>query len=182
VQAARPEATIREEGARVSVSNHRPAAVYRLFTEDGTLLYIGSAYDPDHRCASHRKKVWWPQVARRTEEWHPSRGAAYSAEMAAIASEGAVHNEMGTPSYRTPDTEAIRERKRLASTRQRLISESWRVEAEVRHRERENGSGWTAADIAATRAGIDFLEATGLFKAAVKERRRRLAARLAPAE
>lgn len=47
----------------------RKAAVYRLYAADGTLLYIGSSYDPDRRCEAHHRTPWWRQVARRTDEW-----------------------------------------------------------------------------------------------------------------
>ena len=67
----------------------RPAAVYRLYDEAGTLLYIGSAYDPAKRSRAHRDKPWWPLVVRREDEWHPTREAAYIAETEAI--------EEGTP-------------------------------------------------------------------------------------
>lgn len=153
----------------------REAAVYRLHAGDGTLLYIGSAYDPEERCKAHRKLPWWPQVARRTEEWFSSRGVAYREEMKAIASEGARHNSMGTPSYRTPDTPAVRERKLLASLRQQLVEESWRVEATVRRARLAEGVSRPEAERAGRMAAIDFLEDTGLFAAAVKDRRRRLA-------
>jgi hypothetical protein len=76
----------------------RRAAVYRLYDADG-LLYIGSAYDPDHRCKSHLGKPCWPLVVRRTEEWHPTRGHAYSAEMQTIVTEGSKHNIMGAPEH-----------------------------------------------------------------------------------
>lgn len=66
----------------------RRAAVYRLFAADGALLYIGSAFDPEERCKAHAGTPWWSTVTRRTEEWHPTRGRAYSAEMGAIADGG----------------------------------------------------------------------------------------------
>lgn len=78
----------------------RPAAVYRLFAADGTLLYIGSAFDPGGRCVQHQEKAWWGSVTTRNDEWHPSRGSAYAAEMKAIASERPLHNEMGSADYR----------------------------------------------------------------------------------
>lgn len=65
-------------------STTRPAAVYRLYDAAGTLLYIGSAYDPAKRSRAHRDKPWWPQVVRREDEWHPSREAAYIAETESI--------------------------------------------------------------------------------------------------
>ena len=77
----------------------RPAAVYRLYAADGTLLYIGSSYNPDARCEVHRRRPWWREVARRTEEWHPFRGAAYWAETKAIRIESPKFNRAGTPAH-----------------------------------------------------------------------------------
>ncbi|MFE2712260.1 GIY-YIG nuclease family protein [Streptomyces mirabilis] len=155
---------------------HEPAAVYRLWDADGNLLYIGSAYDPDQRCKEHRKKPWWPEVARRTEEWCSNRGSAYKVELEAIAVERSKYNAMGTPSYRTPDTEAVRRRKELAPLRQKLLEESWRVERAARRSARASGAPADDVERAGKLAGIEFLEDTGLFAASVKERRRRLAA------
>lgn len=81
-------------------STIRKAAVYRLYDEAGTLLYVGSAYDPAHRCKSHRDKAWWPDVARREDEWHPNRWIAYAKETKAIKAERPRNNVMNTPGYR----------------------------------------------------------------------------------
>ncbi|WP_393075190.1 sigma factor-like helix-turn-helix DNA-binding protein [Streptomyces sp. LN704] len=75
----------------------RPAAVYRLFAEDGTLLYIGSAYDPKVRAKKHREKPWWPQVVRQEHEWHPTREAAYVAETEAIEQARPPGNRISGP-------------------------------------------------------------------------------------
>lgn len=161
---------------RAALRRRDPAAVYRLYDADGVLLYIGSAYDPEERCKAHRGKAWWPEVARRSEEWFASRGGAYVAEMKAIASEGPKRNAMGSPSYRTPDTEAVRRRKQLAPLRQKLLEESWGVDTAARKAARANGASMYEATRAGELAAVEFLEATGLFAGSVKERRRRLAA------
>ncbi|MGW3971154.1 hypothetical protein ACWEFD_17880 [Streptomyces ardesiacus] len=77
----------------------RRAAVYRLWSADGVLLYVGSSYDPEERCARHRAAPWWPLVARRTDDWRPSRAHAYHAESAAIVDERPAHNVMGSAAY-----------------------------------------------------------------------------------
>jgi predicted GIY-YIG superfamily endonuclease len=82
----------------------RKAAVYRLYAADGTLLYIGSSYDPDKRCEAHHHTPWWAEVARRTDEWFPNRWKAYSAETAAIWKEHPKHNLAGTLEYRRAGT------------------------------------------------------------------------------
>lgn len=51
-----------------ATSDARPAAVYRLWAAEGTLLYVGSSYDPDRRCARHQSTPWWSRVVRRTDE------------------------------------------------------------------------------------------------------------------
>lgn len=153
----------------------RRAAVYRLWNAGGDLLYIGSAYDPDHRCKSHQKTPWWPEVARRTEEWFDHRGTAYTEELKAIGVEKSKYNQMGTPGYRTPDTEAIRRRKELGPLRQQLLQEAWDAARDARTAARSEGASSDGVERAGKLAEIEFLDATGLFVAAVKERRRRLA-------
>jgi hypothetical protein len=73
--------------------------VYRLYAPDGTLLYIGSSYNPDKRCEVHRRSPWWGEVGRRTEEWFPNRSLAYTAETNAIWSEKPKHNVACTNEY-----------------------------------------------------------------------------------
>lgn len=82
-----------------TAEEQRPAAVYRLYDTEGTLLYIGSAYDPEDRCKAHHNKEWWPQVARRTEEWHEDRFTAYRVETDAIRAERPTRNRLHTPEY-----------------------------------------------------------------------------------
>lgn len=153
----------------------RRAAVYRLYDAAGTLLYIGSAYDPDERCKAHRSRPWWTQVARRTEEWHPHRGKAYVEELKAIAVEGAKHNRMGAPGYTTPQTAAVRQRNALAKLRGKLISEGYGVSNDVRTAAREAGYSSREAHRLAKEAEIQFLEHTGLFAGSVKWRRQMIA-------
>lgn len=148
--------------------------MYRFYDAEDTLLYIGSAYDPDHRCKSHRKQPWWPEAVRRTEEWHPSRGHAYTVELAAIAKEGSKYNVMGTPTYETPQTEAILTRKALASRRQRLIMEAGSLHYDIYSAASEAGFPYEDARRAGTLAEIEFLDRTGLFVASVKRRREQL--------
>lgn len=68
-------------------------AVYRLYDADGTPLYIGISDDPERRFKQHRdSKPWWPQVARKTIEWHPNRTLALKAEATAIEAETPAYN------------------------------------------------------------------------------------------
>lgn len=94
-------------------TDQRQAAVYRLYDAAGALLYIGSSYNPERRYRDHYPKPWWSLVERRAEEWHPSKEAAYAAEMLAIAAEAPAHNEMGTPRYVPPSEKAAARRRHL---------------------------------------------------------------------
>jgi predicted GIY-YIG superfamily endonuclease len=149
----------------------RPAAVYRLYDEAGTLLYIGSAYDPEKRCKRHRDKPWWPQVARRKDEWHEGRSPAYLAEMKAIAAEDPRFNDFGTPGYRTPQTPAVLKRAEtmLACGRaQRLAWKAWR---RVRNEALADGVPRDEAWEAGEKARFAVIEASGLFPHWIERRR-----------
>jgi hypothetical protein len=149
--------------------------VYRLYDAEGALLYIGSAFSPDERCAIHQERAWWPEVARRTEEWFGHRNTAYREELKAIRVERPKYNQMGTPLYRTPDTEAVRRRKELGPLRQVLLMESQRVAQAAREEARSLGMSSAEVMRVGKLAEIEFLESTGLFAAAVKRRREALA-------
>lgn len=154
---------------------YEPAAVYRLWDAEGNLLYIGSSYDPDRRCKSHRAKPWWSEVARRTEEWHPSRGAAYVEELKAIAVEGSKYNEMGTPGYVAPQTEKLKQRNALARVRALLVREASTIRLEISDAAREAGFPHSEARRLGALAEIEFLDRTGIFVDSVKRRRMMLA-------
>jgi len=76
-------------------------ALYRFFNAADELLYVGITGDPRARWAQHAaEKPWWPDVARHTVQWLPSRKAALDAEAAAIAAEAPLHNVSGTPRHK----------------------------------------------------------------------------------
>src|SRR5580692_4982675 len=70
-----------------------PTALYRLYADDGALLYVGVADDLRDRLLTHeREKPWWPAVVRKTASWYDTRKDAELAEAAVIADEHPVHN------------------------------------------------------------------------------------------
>jgi predicted GIY-YIG superfamily endonuclease len=89
----------------VTLANQREAALYRLYAADGTLLYVGAAYDPEKRWTEHAvEKSWWPEVATKSVEWFETRDAALAAESTAIATEEPFYNVVGIRRQRTaPD-------------------------------------------------------------------------------
>jgi predicted GIY-YIG superfamily endonuclease len=81
-----------------------PHALYRLFAEDGTLLYIGVTRDVEHRLYMHRMTHFLPgsAIVRRrmhhhTEEWFETKLAARTAERRAIFEEAPLANRQHNP-------------------------------------------------------------------------------------
>jgi predicted GIY-YIG superfamily endonuclease len=149
------------------------AAVYRLYGIDDTLIYIGSAYDPTQRFAQHERAPWWPHVARYTEEWHPTRSAAYAAETAAIKAENPKYNIAGRIPSRAPHRSRTR---RQISDRVRACGEAQRrahALSRAAHAE-VLGAGGTFAEAgrASEQALIDALDESGLFPGYVAKLRR----------
>lgn len=85
----------------MSVSNpEAPTAVYRLFDDSGALLYVGVAVNPATRWTQHAsEKDWWPEVKRKTVDWHDDREAAFAAEVKLIKTERPRYNVVGTPEH-----------------------------------------------------------------------------------
>lgn len=70
-----------------------PTAVYRLFASGSRLLYVGVTGNIKARFAEHAAtQPWWPDVARKTATWYPSRDEALQAESVAIRDERPLHN------------------------------------------------------------------------------------------
>ena len=69
------------------------AIVYRCYSADGQLLYIGSTNRWAAREAMHvQKSPWWPDVARIDKSPQRNIGIARRVEAAAIRDEAPVHN------------------------------------------------------------------------------------------
>lgn len=67
---------------------HEPHAVYRLWSKDGRLLYVGCSLYLLQRMKEHSKtKAWGMDIARANFEWFPNQQSALEAERRAIAAE-----------------------------------------------------------------------------------------------
>lgn len=74
------------------------AAVYRLYSADNTLLYVGVAEQFGVRWEQHSKlQPWWDHVDHQAVQWYPDRGEAETAEKQAIREEKPVYNVAGSP-------------------------------------------------------------------------------------
>lgn len=77
---------------RLPLAN-RPTAVYRLFSADDELLYVGITHDLKTRLGDHgRRKAWWPAVSFVPVEWCDSRAEALRREAQAIVHEAPRFN------------------------------------------------------------------------------------------
>lgn len=66
----------------------KPCALYRCFSEDHRLLYVGCSPSPLTRLKSHEKlQPWATDIRSVTVEWFPDRNAAMEAEKMAISAE-----------------------------------------------------------------------------------------------
>jgi predicted GIY-YIG superfamily endonuclease len=59
-------------------------AVYRCYSDQGQLLYVGTTGQLGKRFASHAQKFWFVQVRGITLEWYPTELEALNAERRAI--------------------------------------------------------------------------------------------------
>lgn len=76
----------------------QPTCLYRFHDDDGRLLYVGVAYDPDAREKQHRhSQRWAPLIHEREDEWFDTREEALRAETHAIRNESPLFNEAGRP-------------------------------------------------------------------------------------
>ena len=100
-------------------------ALYRLFAEDGALLYVGISARPWTRFIEHReKKLWWTAVVRVEMGWHPTRESAHAAEVEVIRTEMPRHNVQ----HAAPSAEALEAIDALVQLREQLAA----VKAEYR--------------------------------------------------
>jgi hypothetical protein len=68
-------------------------ALYRLYGEDGQLLYVGITGAPGQRMKQHADaQPWWGEVTRKTLVWYPTRADAWNAEAHALAAEHPKYN------------------------------------------------------------------------------------------
>lgn len=77
--------------------------LYRLYSAQGVLLYVGIADNIPSRLKQHSKdKPWWPEVASTAFQQFPSRAEAEAAEKRAIQSEQPLHNVVHNRNRRKP--------------------------------------------------------------------------------
>lgn len=88
----------RADRRKTAARRDLPHAVYRMYSTDGTLLYIGCTYNVPVRLRGHI--AWLPQVASITLEWHANADEGLAAETRAIKAENPLYNVKDTPKAR----------------------------------------------------------------------------------
>lgn len=80
----------------------QPTTLYRLFSADETLLYVGISKHALARIGEHaRDKAWYRDIATMTLVHYPTRADAERAERVAIAAEKPIHNIARPRPFRT---------------------------------------------------------------------------------
>lgn len=70
-------------------------ALYRYFDASGDLLYVGITNSVGRRWDQQaQQQPWWPSSSRQTVDWYPTRGAAETAERAAVQTEKPLYNSL----------------------------------------------------------------------------------------
>jgi len=69
--------------------------LYRMYDREERLVYVGITQSPDSRLYQHRRRPWYPWVARIDGCSYPSREAAREAELKAIRTEHPAVNIEG---------------------------------------------------------------------------------------
>jgi predicted GIY-YIG superfamily endonuclease len=101
-------------------------ALYRLYDADDRLLYVGISSNPHRRWKQHaleHAKTWWPDVRGERVQWFESRREAEVAELAAIRTEGAIHNRAHVPTVADRD-QGWQPPKQAASPRAKAAKEA----------------------------------------------------------
>jgi excinuclease UvrABC nuclease subunit len=75
-------------------------AVYRIYDQDGSLLYVGMGRNPMNRWAAHAENhAWWPRAASFRVEWYATRKEAFDVELQAIRTEDPECNIHSRPGW-----------------------------------------------------------------------------------
>lgn len=76
----------------------QPHALYRFYSDDGHLLYVGITNNPGNRFPQHEKdKPWWSEVRGISIERYDDRESVLKAETRAIQIEAPKYNKQRPP-------------------------------------------------------------------------------------
>ena len=85
--------------------------LYRLYDQDGQLLYVGITSDVVARMAGHRAdKWWWDEVADKRFDYYETRAELEAVERLSIIQEKPLYNIIHHPDRPTPTPRVKRRR------------------------------------------------------------------------
>lgn len=94
---------------QVAVPRKRPFAVYRGFSKEGVLLYVGMTQQFHTRMRQHEiSSPWWQHLQDMEIDWFGDRTSAARAERLAIRNEAPAYNSLGQQRF-------VRDRRRIIS-------------------------------------------------------------------
>lgn len=142
-------------------------AVYRCFSDQGELLYIGETGDLGKRFADHAKKLWFVQVRGITLEWYADELDALNAERRAIHVEHPKYNVVHRNSASIQPKKPQARRKTPAPT---VVTRSWEETRETVLELMRNEPGITASEVG-RRLGKTDARGRQIVRRIVAERR-----------
>lgn len=146
-------------------------ALYRMFDDDGALLYIGVAAVFGKRWTEHaHSQSWWGEVRRQMVEWYPDRDSAEDAEEEAIGAEhpryNITHNQEKAGRRNFPQGPRVLEARVVHGELLRKLRRKSRIsQAEVAAQMRAMDWHWyqnTVHKVEHGERGLEFLEAIDL--------------------
>ena len=102
-----PEEVMAQRLAKVAAPPKPYAFLYRLWDQNGALLYIGVTVNLFSRPWTHKRQTWGHEIRRDTFEEFPSKEAALIAEREAIIGEKPKYNKRMTYATRLSDDQII---------------------------------------------------------------------------
>jgi hypothetical protein len=106
--------------------------LYRFYSQNGTLLYVGISLSAIGRYSHHRKSAsWWLEISRIEVINYPSRKLAEDAEIMAITLERPLYNKEHSPYKSKSDRAKAREQAHLIGRGLRWPAENQQLEYEI---------------------------------------------------
>lgn len=139
-------------------------ALYRLYDNAGTLLYVGAAKDPSRRFRDHRaEKSWWHEVAQDSVEWFETPFHALKAEVEAIKREAPRYNIRSTEAHNLEKSATARSLSSEARRRRGVGVSARALQVRTLRRLLSEGVPRGEAERQALLAKEAFKAASGLF-------------------
>ena len=120
------------------VTPEKPTCVYRYFSNEGALLYVGASVSPIARAEEHSSCApWYRKIARIELQWFGTYPEAIDAERRAIKEESPRHNKVLYGAKPRPVTKPTKGKAALAQARAWAV---WHVPEKANGRPKKHAS------------------------------------------